>query len=449
MVVATLRRQPEHEPSDQHSQFPDDRSAVAAFHAYLELLNFVPRRIERDLKAVHQALEALGPLESWSSSRIECYTDGRDRARKMPQRAVPAVWRFFALACEPEEFFLQAEFLEAWRNRHVVQNYKPDTANKRRDGVLHFVDEAGPVWRARATDMDRYGAARRSAGVARETLRSDQIAVRSFIEFLMDPLDDWAEQLHEATGARVRQICRPENTLTHLRDCPEGAVGRAFLSDELNQFFSCIEARMERAHARKRKGYWTSWRDHAMFGVMLATGGRDGCLASANVTDLLPAYSAIARFSPYEQLEFRGKSSPGGPKKPRIVYAYAYFRYQWRELHRYVCHARAHLVRSGRGGDALFLGERGERITANEIASRFREIADEAGLSKDLHAHCLRHTFAAQLRMMRVDIPIIKHQLGHSRESTTARYAKVTDEYIKERMLECGRRRIRERYALT
>ncbi len=49
-------------------------------------------------------------------------------------------------------------------------------------------------------------------------------------------------------------------------------------------------------------------------------------------------------------------------------------------------------------------------------------LACKAGIEKRVHAHGLRHTHAAQLRMEGVDIGIISKQLGHRSIATTARY---------------------------
>ncbi len=46
----------------------------------------------------------------------------------------------------------------------------------------------------------------------------------------------------------------------------------------------------------------------------------------------------------------------------------------------------------------------------------------KAGIDKRVHAHGLRHTHAAQLRVEGVDIGIISKQLGHRSIATTARY---------------------------
>ncbi len=51
-----------------------------------------------------------------------------------------------------------------------------------------------------------------------------------------------------------------------------------------------------------------------------------------------------------------------------------------------------------------------------------KRLARRAGIDKRVHAHGLRHTHAAQLRVEGVDIAIISRQLGHGSITTTVRY---------------------------
>jgi integrase len=51
-----------------------------------------------------------------------------------------------------------------------------------------------------------------------------------------------------------------------------------------------------------------------------------------------------------------------------------------------------------------------------------RRLGQKAGIEKRVHAHGLRHSFAAELAMENVPLPVIQHSLGHSSPATTARY---------------------------
>ena len=63
----------------------------------------------------------------------------------------------------------------------------------------------------------------------------------------------------------------------------------------------------------------------------------------------------------------------------------------------------------------------------------------KAGIEKRVHAHCFRHTHAAQLRAEGVDIGIISKQLGHRSIATTARYL---DHIAPQQVIEAIRKRV-------
>ena len=73
----------------------------------------------------------------------------------------------------------------------------------------------------------------------------------------------------------------------------------------------------------------------------------------------------------------------------------------------------------------LFPGYRGKHLSARQLSRLFKETAWEAGITKRVTLHTLRHSFATHLLERGVDIRVIQALLGHSKLSTTARYARV------------------------
>ena len=85
-------------------------------------------------------------------------------------------------------------------------------------------------------------------------------------------------------------------------------------------------------------------------------------------------------------------------------------------------------------GPALWLSERGERISARRIDERFASWRRSAGLPVELSVHCLRHSYVSHLIEDGVDPLFVQHQVGHSWASTTTVYTSVGQDH-KNRML--------------
>lgn len=78
---------------------------------------------------------------------------------------------------------------------------------------------------------------------------------------------------------------------------------------------------------------------------------------------------------------------------------------------------------------ALWLTERGGRISARHINDRFAAYRDALGLPSELTPHCLRHAYVSHLVEDGVDPLFVQHQVGHSWASTTAVYTSVSADY--------------------
>lgn len=81
---------------------------------------------------------------------------------------------------------------------------------------------------------------------------------------------------------------------------------------------------------------------------------------------------------------------------------------------------------------ALFVNQRGTRLTDRYVEILVKRHAQRAGIKKKVTPHTLRHTFATHLLQNKANIMVIKDLLGHASLSTTQIYTHVTDEYKKE-----------------
>jgi len=79
----------------------------------------------------------------------------------------------------------------------------------------------------------------------------------------------------------------------------------------------------------------------------------------------------------------------------------------------------------GANTPALFLNQRGARLTVRGAHDIITTIATTAGLEDDdITAHILRHTFATRLVRGRTDLVIVAELLGHARLETTRAYSR-------------------------
>lgn len=73
----------------------------------------------------------------------------------------------------------------------------------------------------------------------------------------------------------------------------------------------------------------------------------------------------------------------------------------------------------------IFPGYGGRHLSPRQISRLFKQAARAAGITKPVTLHTLRHSFATHLLERGVDIRIIQALLGHTKLTTTARYASV------------------------
>jgi integrase/recombinase XerC len=79
---------------------------------------------------------------------------------------------------------------------------------------------------------------------------------------------------------------------------------------------------------------------------------------------------------------------------------------------------------------ALFLNQRGTRLTPRSIQLRLDRWARQAGLNQHVHPHLLRHAFATHVLQSSGDLRAVQEMLGHASISTTQVYTHLDWQHL-------------------
>ena len=162
-----------------------------------------------------------------------------------------------------------------------------------------------------------------------------------------------------------------------------------------------------------------SLRDRAILELLYSTGGRVSEIVGLNLSD-------ITESSDVRILKLRGK---GG--KERVVPMGSF---SIKALDDYVIRVRPDLVlkNNKNKSDALFLNQRGTRISRQSAWQIVVDSAKRSGLSEGISPHVFRHSFATHLLDGGADIRVVQELLGHSSVTTTQIYTLITIDKIRE-----------------
>lgn len=79
---------------------------------------------------------------------------------------------------------------------------------------------------------------------------------------------------------------------------------------------------------------------------------------------------------------------------------------------------------------ALFVSQRGTRLSVNQLRLRLQRQALQAGLPTRVHPHMLRHSYASHLLQSSGDLRAVQELLGHASIGTTQVYTKLDHQHL-------------------
>lgn len=315
--------------------------------------------------------------------------------------------------------------LAGWRIQQESRLLAGPTVGARDKTVRRFQAFTGEYpWRWRPQDVEEWTVSLRSASRAHSTIRAYQNALAMFMGYLCDARYGWVAECEERFGEHPVQVCHEWNTAAHA-DYEGDPARRPFSRGELQAFFDFADEAVATARARGRKGWLAAWRDSALFKVTYAWGLRRREASMLDVADFTanPAAPELGRLG---MLSVRfGKAMRGSPPRRRNVATVMPWAAE--AVEEYLGEVRP-LYGPG-AHPALWLTERGGRISVRHMNERFAAYRDALGLAPELSPHCLRHAYVSHLVEDGVDPLFVQQQVGHSWASTTAIYTSVSTDY--------------------
>jgi integrase/recombinase XerD len=155
-------------------------------------------------------------------------------------------------------------------------------------------------------------------------------------------------------------------------------------------------------------------RDRAILELLYATGARVSEIVNMDLDDLIDP----------EIVRLFGKGS-----KERIV---PVGKYAQAAVAAYLVRVRPTLATLSLGTPALFLNQRGSRLSRQSIWQIISDSAQAAKLGVEVSPHTFRHSFATHLLEGGADVRVVQELLGHASVTTTQIYTLVTVDALRE-----------------
>jgi len=175
-------------------------------------------------------------------------------------------------------------------------------------------------------------------------------------------------------------------------------------------------------HAAKREGDAISLRDVAILEILYSTGARVSEVIGINAGDVSVSSVESQEVS---TIKLRGKGS-----KERIV---PLGRFAQSALDDYLVRTRPLLSsKNPKSDSALFLNNRGSRLSRQGAWNIVIEAAKVVGLEGRVSPHVFRHSYATHLLDGGADIRVVQELLGHSSVTTTQIYTLITIDKVRE-----------------
>lgn len=294
--------------------------------------------------------------------------------------------------------FLRYLKLQRGANANTIDAYEHDV-----DKLLNFLEQEGrPVVETQLEDLQTFAAQLHDIGIGPRSQCRILSGVRAFFKFMV--IDGYFEQdpsellENPVIGQHLPEYLTPE---------------------EVDRLKDSIDLSKPEGH-----------RNRAIIEVLFSCGLRVSELVNLKWSQL---------FREERFLRIMGKGS-----KERLV---PISDLALHEIDNYLPWRNSLKIKPGEE-DYLFLNRRGGHLTRTMVLIMLKQQAEEAGIQKTISPHTLRHSFATALLEGGADLRVIQAMLGHESIGTTEIYLHLSNQSLRQAVLEHHPRNIKDRESL-
>jgi integrase/recombinase XerD len=283
------------------------------------------------------------------------------------------------------ESFLTWLAVERGRSHNTISSYRRDLATYSGWLTDHGLDALSVTHLELVTWVSEF----RSSGEAASTSARRLAAVRMLHQFLESDDMRADNPTSRLEGVRVSQ-----------------GVPKPLSLDEIESLLAAVVGDDPEA-----------LRDRAVLEFLYATGARVSEVCGLNLDDLDLSNQVVRLFG-------KGSKERLVPIGGKAVAALI----EWLDNGRSGLRPDAWKKSSDR--DAVFLTNRGQRLSRQKAHLIVCEAGRRAGITSELSPHVLRHSCATHMLEHGADLRIVQEMLGHASISTTQVYTKVTTDHL-------------------
>ena len=240
----------------------------------------------------------------------------------------------------------------------------------------------------------------------------------------LEHLQNFAAVIYEfgiASSSQARILCGVRSFFKYLvidrilRDDPSELLEAPSVGEHLPEVLSTEE--VDRMEAAIDLSKWEGQRNRAIIEVLFSCGLRVSELVNLKFNDV---------FEREKFLRIIGKGD-----KERLV---PISDTALHEIRLWLYDRNLMNVKPGEQ-DYVFLNRRGAHLTRTMILIMIKRTADDAGITKTVSPHTLRHSFATELLKGGADLRAIQEMLGHENIKTTQIYTHIDITTLREEIL--------------